>query len=307
MPAPRPGWRAAAALAVTILIWASFLVVTRAAVTDAALGPLEVGLIRFGTGALLFLPVLVRRGALPAHVRVRDLVLIPLTGGALFILCLASGLRFAPVADGGVFTPSMLPLYVAALSAALLGERFGRRRLAGFALIVAGALAVGGWTALAEGAPGAWKGHLLFTGAALSWAAYTVLFRRSGLGPAAGGAVLCAGGALILGVLALGLGVDFSGVPARTLLIQVIFQGVLSGFVATFTYFYAVRHIGASRSAAFAALVPVLAALGGWIWLDEAIGPVKALGILIVSAGVVLASGALDPRAGVGQNAAHDA
>ncbi|MBD3625042.1 MAG: DMT family transporter [Rhodobacteraceae bacterium] len=298
-------WKAAAALAATVLIWASFLVATRAAVTDS-MGPVEVALVRFGTGAVLFLPVLLRHGAIPDGVRTTDLVLLPLLGGVAFILLLAAGLRHAPVADSGVFTPSMLPLYVALLSALLLGERFSRLQMAGFAMIVTGALAVGGWEAVANSGTGAWRGHLLFTGAALSWAAYTVLFRRSGLGPAVGGAVLCFWSALMLGGIALFTGVDFAAMPTRTLLVQILLQGVLSGFVSTFTYFYAIRHFGPSRTAAFAALVPVLAALGGWAVLGEVIGPVKAAGILVVSAGVALASGAVAFRKPVVQDGAHD-
>ena len=63
------------------------------------------------------------------------------------ILLLASGLRYAPVADAGVFAPSMLPIYVALLSRVWLGERFSRPQLVGFGLIIVGALAVGGWEA----------------------------------------------------------------------------------------------------------------------------------------------------------------
>ena len=50
-------WRAPVALVVTILVWASFLVVTRAAMTSR-LGIVEVGLMRYGIGAVLFLPVI---------------------------------------------------------------------------------------------------------------------------------------------------------------------------------------------------------------------------------------------------------
>lgn len=299
------GWKAPAALALTVLIWASFLVATRFAATTH-LGPLEVALIRFGTGALLFLPVILKHGPIPRGVRLLDLVLLPLFGGVLFILLLASGLHYAPVADSGIFAPSMLPLYVAVLSALLLGERFSSTRRVGFALIVAGALAVGGWEVATNSGNGAWRGHLMFTGAALSWAAYTVLFRRSGLSPGLGGALLCCWAFAILASIALVVGVDFSAVPPRILALQILFQGVLSGFVATYTYFYAVQHLGASRSAAFAALVPVLAALGGWLVLGETIGPVKAAGILIVSAGVALASGVFPLRKRVVQNLAHD-
>ena len=295
------GWKAWASLVVTVSIWAAFLVVTRSAMTSQ-LGVTEVGLIRYATGAVLFLPILLRRGFVPPGAGWREVLLIPLFGGVFFILLLGSGLRIAPVADSGVFTPSMLPLYVALLSSILLGEVFTRLRLVGFALIVIGAISVGGWVALVEGEPGVWRGHLMFTAASFSWAVYTVLFRRSGMSALDAGALLCFWSTLWFLGLALLIGVDFTTVPTETLIIQMIFQGVLSGFVATFTFFYAVSTLGASRTAAFAALVPVLAALGGWLFLDEAIGPVKALGIVIVSVGVALASGAVTGRKRIGQN-----
>ncbi|MEO0388524.1 MAG: DMT family transporter [Pseudomonadota bacterium] len=287
----RPNLIALAALALTVVIWAAFLVVTRAAMTGD-FGPIEVGLIRFGTGALLFLPLIVRQGALPKGVSPLHLCVLPLFGGIGFLVPLSLGLSFAPVADGGVFTPSMMPLYAALLAFAVLGERFARSQILGFSLIVAGAVAVGGGTVLA-GEPGDWRGHLLFTVASISWAIYTVGFRRSGLAPAHGAALLCFWSAVAFGMLGLFFGVSFEGIGVRALALQFLLQGVLSGFVASYTYFYAVKIFGAARSAAAAALVPVLAALGGAVFLGEALGPAKALGIAVVVCGVALASGGL--------------
>jgi len=251
---------------------------------------------RYGIGALLFLPLVLRRGMPLGRAQPIDLVTIPLFGGILFIVLLSAGLRIAPVADSGVFTPSMLPVYTAVLSFAFLGERFSRARILGFVLIVAGALAVGGWAALNDGAEGIWRGHLLFTLASICWAIYTIAFRRSGLDPITGGALMCFWAGLFFAVAAVFTGVGFSSQTIGTLAVQVFFQGVLTGFVATFTFFYAIQHYGASRTAAFAALVPVLAALGGWAFLGEPIGLVKAAGILVVVVGVVLASGAFTAR-----------
>ena len=289
-----PG-RAWAAVVVTILIWASFLVVTRAAMTSL-LSVTEVGLIRYGVGALFFLPVLMKKGLWPRDLPAWKVFAIPVFGGALFLGFLGQGLKIAPVADSGVFTPSMLPLFVALLSTLFLGERIGPLRLAGFAMILVGALAVGGYEAVRGGGDGVWVGHVLFLCASFSWAIYTVIFRASNLGAFHGGALLCFYSALAFCIPALIVGTDFASVPPSTLAIQILFQGVLSGFVATWTFFYAVTALGPSRTAAFAALVPVLAALGGWVFLGEPIGPLKALGILIVSAGVLLASGAVARR-----------
>ncbi|QHQ34471.1 DMT family transporter [Algicella marina] len=290
----RPPALAWLAIAVTVTIWASFLVVTRAAMTSQ-LGPVEVGLIRSGVGALFFLPLILRRGLRPPGAGWRELTLIPLCGGFLFVIFLGLGLQRAPVADSGVFTPSMLPVYVAVLSALFLGERFTRLRLAGFALIVFGAVAVGGFSALSRSGD-VWSGHLLFTLASISWAVYTLVFRLSGLRAEDGAAILSFWSALAFLAVGLFTGISFAGVGAGPLAIQILFQGVLSGFVANFTFFYAVHHLGPSRSAAFAALVPVLAALGGWLFLGEPIGLLKATGIAIVVAGVLLASGVFRAR-----------
>ncbi|MEM9012819.1 MAG: DMT family transporter [Pseudomonadota bacterium] len=280
------------AVAVTVLVWASFLVAVRAAVATP-LGPVEVGLLRFVTGAVLFAPVWLRRGPLPGGVRLHHAAMIAGCGGFLFILLLSTGMQFAPVADSGVFAPSMLPVYVALLSAIFLGDRFGPSRLFGLGLILLGAVAIGGWEAIANAGNGAWRGHILISLGAFGWAIYTVAFRISGMRALDAAAMITFWSALGFGVVALFVPLSFGAVPMETIALQVLFQGVLSGFVATFTYGYAIERLGATRVAAFAALVPVLAALGGWVFLGEPIGLVKSIGIAVVATGVALASGAV--------------
>jgi drug/metabolite transporter (DMT)-like permease len=62
------------------------------------------------------------------------------------------------------------------------------------------------------------------------------------------------------------------------------------------TYGYALSRIAPSKVAACAALVPVMAAVGGWVFLGEQLGPAKAFGIAVVATGVLLASGAVRAR-----------
>jgi drug/metabolite transporter (DMT)-like permease len=283
---------ALALLALTVAIWAAYLVVTRAAAKHA-LGPAEIGLLRYGPAALLYAPVWLRMGLKPARTRWVHAAGVAILGGFGFVTLLAIGLRYAPVADSGVFAPSMLPFFVALLSFVFLGERFTPGRLTGLAMILVGALAVGGWQAVAHAGDGAWRGHVLFLAASLGWAGYTVIYRASGMTPVEAGAVMAlwsSFGFLVWGLLS---GVNFSGQDAGFLAFQVIMQGVLSGFVATFTYGYTVSTLGASRTAASAALVPVLAAIGGLVFLGEPVSAAKWAGIAVVAAGVALASGAV--------------
>jgi drug/metabolite transporter (DMT)-like permease len=284
-------------LAVTLVIWASFLVSARAAVGQH-LGPIEIGLMRFATATVLFAPVLLRHGVLPAGTNWLDVVLISLVGGFGFVWLLSSGLAYAPVADSGIFAPSMLPVWVAGMSMIFLTEKFTKARLAGLALIMIGALAVGGYEALSAAGDGRWRGHLMFLAASGCWAAYTVRFRARGLAALPASAMMVFWAALAFGAAALVHGTNFSAVPLNTIAVQVVLQGVLSGFLATFTYLYCVRHFGAAKTAAYGALVPVMATIGAWLILGEAIGLFKSLGIVVVCTGVALASGAIGKRFG---------
>ncbi|MEL6680877.1 MAG: DMT family transporter [Pseudomonadota bacterium] len=287
-----PHWRAWAAVAITLVIWASFLIVTRAA-ARAELTPTDVGLLRFIPAAILFAPVWLRVGPLPRSIGWRGITHIALPGGFLFVGLLASGAQFAPVADSAVFAPSMLPLYVAILSYFMLGERFSGLRIAGFALILVGAMSVGGWEAITRGESGAWRGHLLVTFATMCWAIYTVNYRKTDLSPMEGAMLLAFWSALGFGLLGLVTPMNLWDAAPSFLAFQVLMQGVLAGYVSTITYSYALQNILPSRVAAAAAMVPVMAALGGWIWLDEPIGWIKAAGIAVVTCGVLLASGAV--------------
>ena len=279
-------------LALTLIIWASFLVSARAAVGQN-FGPIEVGLMRFGTATLLFAPVLLRHGILPKGQNWLDVVLFAFIGGFGFVLLLVGGLSFAPVADSGIFAPSMLPVWVAGMSMIFLAEKFSRARLIGLGMIVFGALAVGGYEAIFLSDDGRWRGHLLFLAASGCWAAYTVRFRARALAVVPAAAMMVFWSAVAFLVAGLVKCINFGGIPAQTLGLQILLQGVLSGFLATFTYLYCVQYFGAAKTAAYGALVPVLAALGAWVFLAEPIGAFKSLGILVVCTGVALASGAL--------------
>jgi len=75
-----------------------------------------------------------------------------------------------------------------------------------------------------------------------------------------------------------------------------LLQGVLIAVVALILYSIAVRRLGASQTAAFGALTPVLALIGGAVFLDETITIVGTLGVSLVTFGVLMASGSLEKK-----------
>ena len=97
-------------------------------------------------------------------------------GGAIFALFLLGGFIFAPVADGGIIVNGTMPIFAAIFTWFIFGEGIGHWRIAGISLIVVGVAATG-WDALEFGAPGQWKGHLLFLGAAAFNSAFLTAVR----------------------------------------------------------------------------------------------------------------------------------
>ncbi len=287
-----PALAGVAAALLTVTIWSGWVVGTRHAVTSG-LDPAAVGLLRFGLPALVFAPWWLRRGLLPRGVAPFALAMMVAGAGAPFLMLAASGMQFAPAADVGALLPGTMPLFAALIGWALLGERQTRLRVAGFAMIAAGIVAIGGSAALA-GTDGAWRGHLLFLAAAACWAGYTHAYRRTGLTPFEAAGLIGIWSVLILlpAVLWSGGG-GLVRVPAAEVWSQLAIQGGLSGVVALASYGFAVARLGATGAAAFSALVPGLAALFAIPLLGELPGPWTMLGIASVSLGVALATGAI--------------
>ncbi len=282
----------AAALA-TVSIWALFLVITRFAV-QTRFSVEELLLLRLLPGCLVLSPLMWRLGVMPPSQSWSRALMLMFGASAIFPFVVSSGLAYAPASDAGALAPGMLPFWTALAAFALAGEKPGPRRRLGLAMIAAGALVVSLWQVLFGSVEGAWKGHLMFlTGSGL-WGLYSVIFRQSGMTALQGLLVGLFWGTL-LGVpalLATG-NVRFEGASLRDIAVMAVIQSLLIGVVAMFLYGYAVRILGAAESAAFGALTPILALLGGAVFLDETVTPLKAAGVVLVAAGVFLASGVL--------------
>lgn len=280
-----------AALA-TVAIWAGFMVSLRFAMTSAY-SPGALMLMRFVPAALILAPFLWRIGLFPKGLPLWQLLVIISGSGVPFYLLMSQGLVLSTASEAGALAPGTLPLVIALASFLLLGERFSRMRLAGFALILGGGLLIGLWDALSAGG-GAWRGHLLVFSAASMWAVYTVIFRMSNLSALEGAALSVTWSALISIPFALIAGVSTDGATWLDITIVTLIQGVLAGALALVTYGQAVRLLGASRTAAFTALTPVLILISGVLILGEQLDAVKIIGIFIVSFGVFLASGVIE-------------
>jgi drug/metabolite transporter (DMT)-like permease len=281
---------ATAALAAA-LIWGSWIVVTRLGVTTT-LAPPDIALLRFGIPAIILLPVLLREGLALKRIGIVRTALMVAGSGLPFFLLSSAGMKFAPASHAGALLPGTMPLFVALLAALFDRERFSAMRLAGFGFVVAGVLAIGGYQLLAGGS-GEWRGDLLFLAGAFLWAVYTLAFRRAGIGAWHGAALVNAYSIVGLLPLMLWTGWHLPDVSWPELGLQALSQGVLSGVIALLAYGLAIRRLGAPRAAVFISLTPVIAALIAIPVLGERPDAATAAGIVAVSLGVALASGAI--------------
>lgn len=284
-----------AAALCTVVTTVGWTLATRSGVTTT-LTPLDLALLRYCVPALILAPIWLRHGLVPAQGSVWLTLIMVLGGGLPFALVAMAGAQFAPAAHMGALLQGTMPLMAALLASVLLGERLSPPRLLGFGLIVAGDVAIAA-PALAQAHEGAWRGDVLFLLAGLLWATYTVAFRKSGqsaLHMAA--AISFWSGLLALPMWWLAGAGRLLTAPPSDIAVQVLWQGLMAGTVAVAAYGVAIRRLGASNAALAGALVPPGAAIGGLLVLDEAFDVPTALGIAVISAGVLFASGAIRPR-----------
>lgn len=283
------GWSAAV---LVVLIGAGWQLATRAG-ARAALAPVDLALLRYLIPAILLVPVWWRVGLLPAGLARGRLALIVAGAGLPFGLLAIGGASLAPAAHMGALMPGASPLLITGLAWCWLGSRPSRWQVAGLGLLASGLVLVTlpSWS----GASGpVWFGDLFLVGAATLWAFYTLALRGSGLNPWQSAALVSAWSAL--GVVPLWLLAFASGssllltATIGQVLLQVIFQGVIAGVLGLAVWGLAVKNIGPIAASSTGALVPALVAVGGWLMLGETMNSQAATGILVVMAGVWLAS-----------------
>lgn len=279
-----------------VTLWAIFLLGTRWGVSGN-FSVEEVLLLRLLTATVITVPFMIKLGVLVRGQGVVSIFMLTLGSSAVFPYLISLGLFYASASDAGAMAPGMLPFWTALFSWLILGEVVNRIRLLGLAIILSGALLVGLWQMVSGSEPDAWKGHLLFLLGAGSFSIYTIYFRQSGLSPLHGLVIGLFWGTLtFVPFLILSGNISFSEVSWYQIANMSILQGVLNAVVALLLYSIAVRQIGTAQAGAFGALTPILALLGGAIFLNETVTMIKTFGVVLVASGVLMASGVFEKK-----------
>lgn len=273
-----------------VAIWAGWLVFMRLGVTTR-LSASDLTALRFAVAGPVLLPIVLRRGLAIDRLGWSGFVAVVAGAGAPVALVIGIGLRFAPVAHAGALYQGVVPLAVACLAAIVLKERVTATRKAGLFLVVCGGVMIGGLGISSLGGRQS-IGHLLFLSAACMTAGYTVALRYAridGLHAAAIGAVVSL--LVYLPVYLVFFENGLFNVPLADLAVQAVYQGLLTASVSLALYGRAIHLLGASNAAAFVALGPIMAALMAIPALGEWPSEGAWVAIMIIAAGVYLASG----------------
>ncbi len=280
------------AMIVTLIIWVGFLLSMRAQ-GQTSLTPTDVALIRFGIPALLFLPfLLLRYRSVPLPRCNRGYIPLLLLGGLPFFYLVSLGSHYAPAAHAGALIPGTAPLFVSGLAVLVFKEPLPRNRLLGLGLIMAGVAVLVGYSAL-DSAQNYWRGDLAFLGASFLWACYTIALRLIGIGAWEATTLLCAGSSVALLLLLSIDAVDSQLAMAswQELSVYVLLQGLGAGIIGGVSYGIAIRQLGAEKTAALGSFTPALAAVAAIPLLGETLETSTLAGVIIIMAGVALASG----------------
>lgn len=288
MSAPRGRLAGACAALVAVSIWGGWIPITRFALVTR-LRPEDVAALRFAVAGLLLSPVLALKWRRVPWRRVWLLLPLLFGAGVPYLLLFAHGLARSNSGQAAVLGPGASSALVVVFAMLLLKERLRPAQLVGLALTLLGVGLLVAHDALSGGARLAGFG-LILVGSA-GWAAYTLASRVLALEPLLNAAlVCCVNAALYLPIyFAAGGAAQLAALPAAPLVLQLLYQGVLTAVVALAAYAFAVQRLGAAAAAGFSPLAPVLATVFGWLLLGDPVSPATAAGLVAVTSGVLIA------------------
>ncbi|MBU0723393.1 MAG: DMT family transporter [Alphaproteobacteria bacterium] len=209
--------------------------------------------------------------------------LLNVTGWHLFS---AYGLLQVPAGRGAIIAFTM-PIWASILASIVLKEAFTGRKIIGLLLGIGGlAVLIGPEMAALGAAP---IGSLLMLGAAVSWAAGTIVTKRQPwqLGTAAltGWQLLLGGIPILIGALLIDPVPDFTGL-SQPVLWAAIYAAVIPMIFCHWAWFRIVSLFPASIAAIGTLAIPVVGVLSSALILGEAIGPAEIAALVLVLAGL---------------------
>lgn len=277
--------------ALTVLIWSGFVVVSRMGSTGT-LTPYDISALRLGTAALVLAPWWLPRLLIPERRQLQwyQGLSLALLAGITYPLASYIGFQYAPASHGAVLISGMLPFFTSIFAGRLLGERPSRVRFLGLTLILTGVLTLL-FTQMNVQSFGqsTLKGDLLLLAASCFWSLFTVLikyWRLKAFDVSLGVTAISA--MMYLPVFFLFLPSHLAIASTQDIALQAFYQGFIVVCVAMWTYAKAVELLGSVKVVIMMSAVPVVGTLLAIPVLGETLSTGAAVGVAIVSLGVLI-------------------
>ena len=217
-------------------------------------------------------------------------------GGAPYFLITLVGLQYAPASHAVVLNPGGAIVTTFALSWMVFGRRPRPAAMAGVVMVLAGLVAIA-WDGLLLPGRRVWLGDLLLAASGVQWGCFMILLQRwrvPGVSATAAVSVLSIP-PVVLWMLWAGSPLDRA--PLGEVAFQALYQGVLVGVIGFTLFNRCVALLGATTTALFPPLVPVLGTIMSAAFLGERITTVQIVGIAVVIAGMLVGA-VLGPAGG---------
>jgi drug/metabolite transporter (DMT)-like permease len=285
-------------LTLTVILWGASFVATKIALQEIA--PAVIAFLRFAMGVAVLFLILIKRNELRRFTlrELPSLSVLGILGITVHQLLQANGLQTAS-ATATSWIVATIPVFVALLGWAFLGETMSGSRVLGILLSACGVLTVvgnGDFKSLIQGGFGT-AGDRLIAISAVNWAVFVVLnkhvFKKSEASDSRSAvgqmfAIMSIGWILLIpwAIADGGLG-ELERVSLQGWL-ALAFLGVGCSGVAYYLWFSGLECIDATQVGVFLYLEPIVTVLLAWQILGEMIGAATIIGGAAILVGVWL-------------------
>lgn len=273
-------------LALGVLCFSGGTLYGRIGLVDG-LQPVDLLILRFGSGALLFLPVLVIQYRLLTKALFTLAAPLSFTHGWGMAGATYLGLQFAPASHASALGPGCVPLWILVVSYVALGRTAGSRQIIGATAIFVGALLL----ATTSGAStGQWAvvGDALFLFASCLAAIYFVTVDVWRVPVLLGNAiVICISGFIICPVIWLTSPGSLHLVDTEVVAVQAVAQGLLFS-IGYLLLHYCALTLGPLITGIGIALGPIVTLALEHLLTRDRVGSAQVACIILISVGVVI-------------------
>lgn len=283
---------ATAQLVLVVALWGSAFATSKLIVHEVP--PAVAALLRFGGGAIVLMAMVLAVRGRSAPTKPgggRRAAMAGILGVFAFNALYFWGLELAPSIDGSIIVPVLSPILTTTMAIATGRERASAGRIVGLAVGLAGAAVFFLGVPTADAGPGRLIGDLLFAGAAVCWAWYTLIGPSvmASLDPLRATTWATVAGATLLAVMAVP---DVGDVRWSSLSggfwLTVVYLAVFPTAISYVLYYRGVSVLGAADTSVFMFGVPIFGVACSALLLHESVSVAQAIGGAVMLSGAVL-------------------